>query len=118
MPAWPAGLPCRPIRGITIAPVGNIVATPNDVGEPITRRRFTGMTVQITGTLVLDEQQKNDLFNFWADTLAQGTLEFVMANWHDGVLRDHKFSPGSPPQFIENGTRWDCPLMLRYTVTT
>lgn len=118
MPAWPAGLPCRPIRGITITLVGNVVATENDVGPPITRRRFTGMTVSISGTLVLTEAQKNTLFNFWTDTLAQGTLEFVMPSWHDGALRDHSFPPDAPPQFMENGTRWDCLLTLRYTVTT
>lgn len=118
MPTWPGTLPLRPVRGLSISPVGNKVASENDVGPPITRRRFTGMSVLVGGVLDLSEAQKDTLFNFWAVTLAQGTLEFVMANWHDGSLRDHAFPPDFELQFVEDGTRWSCPITLRYTVTT
>jgi hypothetical protein len=106
------------MRGLQIAPAGNAVATENDVGLPIMRRRFTGLTLAISGTLVLTKAQKKILFDFWADTLAQGTLEFVMPSWHDGSVQDHSFPPDSPPVFLETGTRYDCPITLRYTVTT
>lgn len=117
--AWPASLPRMPMEGsLSYAPVGNTTGSDNDVGGPIMRRRFTGMTVMESGTLACTRQQADDLFNFWADTLAQGTLEFSMKSWRDGVIRDYSFPPNSPPQFSRTARTYYCALSLRYTITT
>ena len=117
MPAWPGGLPCRPVRGLTIQFAPNKVGTPNDVGPPIQRRRFTGQTVITSGSLLLTKAQKVTLYDFWANTLAQGTLEFAMESWHDRSIQDHSFPLDFALSFREMGTRWECPMVLHYTVT-
>ena len=118
MPAWPGGLPCRPMRGLTVTPLANRVATENDVGDPIMRRRFPGTTIEVTGVLVLTRAEKVILFNFWLDTLKHGTLSFAMANWNDGVIRDHFFPPDYLPQFSEIASGYSCPITLRYSITS
>lgn len=119
MPAWPPSLPCQPISGsFTWAPAPNIVETPNDVGDVISRRRFTGTTIGEQGTLVLTFDQTEILFQFWAVTCAQGALEFVMRSWRDQVERDYKFVGDAPPQFSRQGSRYFVPLSLKYTLVT
>lgn len=118
MPVWPASLPALPLNdGFSWEPVDNVVASDNDVGEPIARRRFTGTTIRLSGVLLLTDAQAETLFDFWADTLAQGVLAFTMASWRNGILRQHRFLPKSPPQFPRAGTFYACPLTLFYTVT-
>lgn len=118
MAIWPALLPCKPLKDSfsrTNAP--NTVATPNDVGQPIMRRRFTGRTIIETGTLVLTKAQAQILDEFWATTVAQGSLEFLKAAWFDGSLQDHSFLPDSQPNFTITAGRFFCPLSLQYTLT-
>lgn len=117
MPSWPTTLPKCPVnRSLAWSPVANVVETPNDVGDVIRRRRFTGTSINEGGTLLLTRTQMVTLFNFWAIDCAQGALEFIMASWRDGVLRDYQFI--DPPQFAAMATRYSCSLSLRYTIVT
>jgi len=115
MPAWPESLPRCPIGGsYNFTPSGNVVETPNDVGDVIARRRFTGTTMNETGTMVLTNDEAETLYQFWSVSCAQGALEFIMPSWRDGVLRDYRFS--QPPQFNRTATRVFCSLSLRYSL--
>jgi len=117
MAVWPPSLPACPVnRTFVWQPVANIVETPNDVGDVISRRRFTGTSIIESGTLLLTRDQTLILFEFWSVSCAQGSLEFVMKSWRDGVLRDYKFVGDAPPQFVQTGPRWTTSLTLRYTV--
>lgn len=119
MAIWPASLPAKPLNdSFTWAPVPNVVATPVDIGPPITRRRFTGRTIRLDGALLLDESQWQVLDAFWDVTLAQGALEFIMASWRDGVLRDHKFVPSETLRYDRQGLYYLVPLSLTYSITS
>jgi hypothetical protein len=119
MPIWPSSLPRKPLDGsYREAPAPNTTGTENDVGDPIMRRRFTGRTVKFSGAIHLTDAQKNTFDTFWADTLSQGSLQFSMASWSDGVIRDHNFQFGTVPDFSHQGGVWTCVLALQYTVTS
>lgn len=119
MAIWPAALPARPLNdSFTWSPVPNVVATPVDIGRPIMRRRFTGRSIRLDGALLLEESQWQVLDEFWDVTLAQGTLEFIMASWRDGVLRDHSFVPGEAPRYDRQGLYYLVPLALVYSITS
>lgn len=117
MPAWPGDLPRQPMDGsYTFGAADNVVRTPNDVGQPITRRRFTGSTRFEGGTLALTEAQARSLMDFWDINCAQGSLEFTMPAWRDGVVRDHMFT--APPQFSRSANTYFAAISLQYTTTS
>jgi hypothetical protein len=118
MPTWPSSLPACPVnRSLSWAPVPNVVETPNDVGDVIVRRRFTGTTIIESGMLVLTQAQCQTLFEFWGADCAQGAVAFQMVSWRDQITRDYQFMGTAPPQFAAMSTRFSCNLQLRYTIT-
>jgi hypothetical protein len=117
MAVWPPTLPKCPVnRSYVWAPASNTVETPNDVGDVISRRRFTGVTITESGTLLLTREQTFILYDFWSISCAQGAIEFIMASWRDEVLRNYRFASDGPPQFVAFSTQFTCALQLRYTI--
>lgn len=115
MPAWPGDLPRQPMDGsYNYAPVDNVARTENDIGPPIMRRRFTGSSRVESGTLALNETQARSLMDFWDIDLAQGSLQFTMASWRDGVVRDHTFA--SPPQISRSANTYFASVTLRHEI--
>lgn len=115
MPAWPGDLPRQPMDGsYSYVASDNVVRTENDAGAPITRRRFTGSSRFEMGTLALTETQARSLMDFWDIDTAQGSLEFTMASWRDGVVRDHMFT--APPSISRTANTYFASVSLRYDV--
>ncbi len=115
MTAWPGDLPRQPMDGsYSYAPVDNVVRTDNDVGPPITRRRFTGSSRVESGTLALNEAQARSIVDFWDIDLAQGSLDFTMPSWRDGVVRDHMFV--GPPSISRTANTYYAAVTLRHDV--
>lgn len=85
MAAWPALLPGLRTPGFSWAPLGNTMAIEPEVGEPMTRRRFTGDLIDVTGTLLLTLAELTEFRNFWRDTLSHGVDRF---DWVDPVFGD------------------------------
>lgn len=115
MPAWPGDLPRQPMDGsYNYSPVDNVVRTPNDVGDEITRRRFTGSTRVESGVLPVSETGARSIVDFWDIDCAQGSLSFTMPSWRDGVVRDHKFV--GPPQISRSANQYFATVTLRHNV--
>ena len=118
MPTWPASLPqCPHNRSLGWSPMPNTIETPNDVGDVIVRRRFTGTTIVETGMFSLTAAQCETLFQFWGVDCAQGAVGFDMVSWRDHILRDYHFMGSAPPQFQAMSTKFACSLQLKYTIT-
>jgi hypothetical protein len=75
---WPAGLP-QYFDGtsFTEARQSGALRSPMDAGPAKLRRRFTAVSVNLDGTMLLEPAQAALLETFHRLTLAEGTLAFV-----------------------------------------
>jgi len=84
-PSWPATLPQGLlVAGLQYSPERNATAIPTEVGEVLTRQRFTGRMVRLSGALLLTSAQYADLLAFYFEELRE-TTPFT---WADPVTGD------------------------------
>ncbi len=83
MPTWPASLPqSLKVEGLSRQRQDGAIRFQPDAGVPITRRRGTGVTINIGGILVLSSAQLQTLDTFYNTTLVEGVASFT---WVDPV---------------------------------
>lgn len=111
--AWPANVPsCLALDGFSYAPVSN--GTPIDVesGEPVTRARFTGDQMDISGILRCTLTQAQALYTLYKTTLVDGTLRVSVKDPLLGTTVDALFT--AAPVFTRSGAQmWKAAVQLR-----
>lgn len=76
--AWPEDLP-RPERASwQVQPLDIRRRTQHDAGPPRYRRRLSGVTKQVTLSVILTRDQRAIFDRFWAEDCADGSLYFWM----------------------------------------
>jgi hypothetical protein len=113
LPSWPALLPATPLRiGGAHSPVANTVPHEPEVGEVMTRRRFTGRQEDLQTSLVLTPEQTVIFRSFHRDTLKDGALRF---SWDDPVTGEAAEAVFlAPPGYGALGRNWSVTLRLRF----
>ena len=91
MAAWPASLPCLMHDAQETRQDGSI-RTDMSAGPQKARRRFSAVSRAVTVTLVLSPDQRSVLDTFYAETLAEGSLSFDVADPFGGSLVAARFS--------------------------
>lgn len=76
---WPTTLPqLIRLEGLTAKKKTNIVRTQMDAGPQKARRRYTVQSKEFTGSIVVNESQREILEAFYDNILGSGVLRFVM----------------------------------------
>jgi hypothetical protein len=78
--SYPASLPCIRASGFQFHYQDPVIRTKMDAGPVKQRLRYTAVPKQLTGTIIVDEEER-EIFEAWfTETLGFGTLRFVMQN--------------------------------------
>lgn len=80
MADWPATLPDLQMLGLTEQRQDGRLRSPMETGRAKTRRRFTAVVVNYNIPIIFTGAQKMILDDFFATTLAEGSLPFVWEN--------------------------------------
>lgn len=76
---WPPSLPqVIRLEGLATKKKSNVVRTQMDAGPQKARRRYTVQTKEFTGSVVVNESQRELLEDFYDNVLGSGVLRFVM----------------------------------------
>lgn len=76
---WPSSLPqIMRLDGLKGRRKSSVVRTSMDAGPQKARRRYTVTTKEFSGSVVLNESQRELLENWYTNTLGDGVLRFVM----------------------------------------
>lgn len=88
MPTWPTDLPQEfEARGYSDRLPERLVRSQLDAGEPKTRERARrGYRIPISGQMLMDSDQWNDLLSFYETDLADGALAFDFPNVDGEVI--------------------------------
>jgi hypothetical protein len=101
---WPAELPEYPlVQGYTRKPQAARVRSAVDAGPAKVRRRFTAKVRNVTYLVTLTKAQLAIFWDFYDNTLAEGSLPF---NWVDGVTGAPavlRFADDEPSEAPANG---------------
>lgn len=113
MPSWPATLPCIfQLQNTNVAPVASTLAIDPEVGEPLTRRRFTGEMDRVSGTFVFRTRALAETFlTFWRDDLKNGSLPFDFEHPITGDAVSMIFM--AEPRLSANGRIWNAAVQLQ-----
>jgi hypothetical protein len=77
---WPGSLPCIRASGFNSQYQDPVIRTEMDAGPVKQRLRYTAAPKKFTGSIVVDETER-EIFEAWfTGTLGFGTLRFVMQN--------------------------------------
>ncbi|MEG3078469.1 hypothetical protein R3F64_01195 [Halomonas sp. 5021] len=82
MPTWPASLPQSLNIGASRKAQKGMIRSEPDTGPAKTRRRFTAVSVDYSGDMVLYGSEMQTFLAFHDDELAMGALQF---DWTDPV---------------------------------
>jgi len=78
---WPEILPLTlRMDGLSAKRNSNVIRTRMDAGPNKTRRRYTASTKNYTGSMLLDDSQRNELEQFYRVSLADGVLRFIFTD--------------------------------------
>ena len=92
MTDWPADLPRFPqINSLSGQPDDTVLRTKNDVGPPIMRNRYTGVSDKYSFNLMMSLSQFEDFKTFWA-LIGNGALPFNYVDPVTGATREFSFS--------------------------
>lgn len=113
MATWPASVPFEfDVNGFSHAAAPNSSTIDPEVGEPMTRRRFTGEVDSFSGQLPpLTREQANDLRNFYRYDLKDGSLRFTQDDPMTGTAREFMFAE-SPSFSAISGKLWQADVRL------
>lgn len=113
-PVWPISLPqALLVAGLSYQPVSNATAIPVEAGELLTRQRFTGKMVRLSGSLLLTTAQAETLISFWRDDLGE-TEPFEWTDPLTGETIELVFeTPNGAPRLTALSTdQWQAALTL------
>jgi hypothetical protein len=101
---WPVDLPqALQVQGYQRKPQAAKVRTAMDSGPAKQRRRFTAKVRTVTGMITLTRAQLAIFWEFYDETLGDGTLRF---NWVDPITGDPvemRFGEDEPTEAPANG---------------
>ena len=87
---WPLELPqIMRLEALKAQRQSSVVRTETDAGPSKQRQRYTVATKFFSGTIIVNEQQRRILENWYINSLANGTLRFVMKD--PQTLEDKEF---------------------------
>ena len=76
---WPNFLPqVMRLEGLTAKKKSNVVRTQMDAGPQKSRRRYTVITKEFTGSIILNETQRQLMEDWYDNVLKNGSLRFSM----------------------------------------
>lgn len=96
---YPTNLPQSMQRGYREAPRTNVVRTEMDVGPPQSRRRSTTDNFDVSVPLIVSDEQKAAILDFYNNTLENGSLEFQKTDFADTSGTDYIYIFVAEPQF-------------------
>ena len=89
---YPEELPVIRATGFSAQLNDPVIRTKMDAGPVKQRLRYTAVPKQFTGTVIVDEKERS-LFEIWfTETLAFGTLRFLMQNPETNILEEFRFT--------------------------
>ncbi len=89
--AWPEELPIPRLSGLSASRKSSVVRTEMDAGPAKARRRYTVATKEFSGSIVVKENERAILENFYVATLGDGVLRFVMRDPQTLVESEFRF---------------------------
>lgn len=109
MVAWPSQL--KPNRqSYKERPAKNIMRSPMDYGPAKVRRRTTSNARPVTFTVFVDKVTANILYDFYVDTLIDGSLSFDFTSVLTGETVKARFT--EEPDFSAQETMWSIAVSL------
>ena len=92
MTDWPATVPTSPqINSLSGQPDDTVLRTKNDIGPPVMRNRFTGVSDKYSFNLMMSLAQLNTFKTFWA-SIGNGALPFNFPDPVSGATREFYFA--------------------------
>ena len=90
---WPSYLPqVMRLEGLSGKKKSNVIRTQMDAGPQKARRRYTVSTKDFTGSIVLNETQRELFENWYDNVLGSGALRFVMKDPQTLQLSEFRFT--------------------------
>ncbi|WP_059369310.1 hypothetical protein [Treponema endosymbiont of Eucomonympha sp.] len=99
---YPEGLPRVRLEGLSAARQNPVLRTAMDAGPAKQRLRFTAVPTQISGSVILTQEEKAVFDGWFENELAYGTLRFSMSDPRDGSEAEFRFT-GMPSESAEGG---------------
>lgn len=108
---WPETLPqTLLLEGLSAKQRSNVIRTTMDAGAQKTRRRYTATTKIFTGKMLLNEEQRFILAQFFHTALADGALRF---NFTDPqTLETAEFRFTEEPAEVSASDMWEIQMSL------
>lgn len=89
---WPAELPqVLMLNGLSAEKQNNVIRTQMDAGPQKIRRRYTVATKDFSGQIIVSEQQRQILENWYDNDIASGSLRFFMKDPQTLILSQFRF---------------------------
>lgn len=89
---WPKELPQRlRLSGLSAVRKSSVIRTEMDAGPAKARQRYTVATKEFSGSVVVTEEQRRILEQWYMLTLGCGVLRFVMEDPQTGDLKEFRF---------------------------
>lgn len=112
MATWPATLPPPLSQSFRETPPDGSLRTQMDKGPAKVRRRSTAMTRQIAFEMALDQDQLDDLDDFFTTTTYSGSDEFTFTHPRTSEVVSARFT--SPPNYtdLNNGDYYTATIEL------
>lgn len=109
---WPESLP-RLLRldGMSGKRKPNVVRTQMDAGPSKTRQRYTTSTKEFKGSIIINEEQRKTLENWYKSVIANGALRFRMLDPQTMTEAEFRFTDDYSEDSTGDGL-WNISLPL------
>lgn len=107
MTVWPPSLPQRLLLdGYGDTADSGSIRTDMDAGPAFVRQRFTAVSTQVAGSLVLTRAQTQTLDTFFHQTLQEGSQPFTWVHPRTGAAATMRFNTSQQLQYSGLGRGW------------
>lgn len=111
---WPASLPqSLDSSGFGITQQDNVVRTSVAMGKPKQRPRYTAVSDEVTGSMVINKDEINTFLYFWEAVLSFGTLPF---NWKHPIKETDIVAEFTDQYSISHISGYQYRLSLKFRV--
>lgn len=108
---WPVSLPqVLLLDGLQGQLKSNVVRTSMDAGPQKARRRYTVTSKNFDGIIIVTEEQRRTLENFYVKTIASGALRFRMKDPQTLEFKEFRFREDYKEQQIDGLWKITMPL--------
>tara|TARA_Y100000310_G_scaffold331890_2_gene406356 strand:+ start:295 stop:1284 length:990 start_codon:yes stop_codon:yes gene_type:complete len=112
--SYPGSLPVLKLAGARTASASQTIRSQTEYGPAKVRRRTSSTPIPLSGTLILTDQQRSVLEQFFYETTSAGALAFRMVDPIRGIEAEYRFV--SPPAFVPLSPRTSPEYRLEATV--